>query len=495
MSIPAILKAGESRVWIIEDGASPANEPEYMGIMKTGDPSWGFGDITSIKVPDPNRYNSFIEATSVRGARERVTSSLMGRYPLSLSTLLRLARKQCRIDVQIAWGQCRNPQDYVNGWEKLVVLRDVQITSYNGENWGALGDDEQNPSNENVDISAEDMYEVVELKWAQHASALTTLEVTTIVVCDTVSCGDCDDPSDGCQKVFATMIGSGATPGTKPSMLYTDDSGQTWGQTTIDTLFSTERPTGIACVGSYVVVVSSDSDSLHYAVKDDILGGVETWYETFDGFVLGNDPTAIWSVDAQHTWIVGENGYVYFTSDPTNDVTVQDAGVATVEDLVDVHFVDTDNGIAVGGNNEMIHTEDGSVWNAITGPEVGVTLLSCWMLSEDKWLIGTATGRLWYTDDGGGTWTSVGQSTWVSVNDISFVDDVIGYVSVEIGANGYIYRTTDGGHSWYRIPKSGAGIPANDQINMIDVCDDNPNVVWGGGLADDGSAGIIVKGS
>lgn len=491
MGIPAILKSGESRVWIIENGASPGNAPEYMGIMKTGDPSWSFGDVTPIKVPDPNRYNGFIEAASIRGAQERVTSSLNGRYPLTISTLLRLARKQCRIDVQIAWGQCRNPQDYVNGWEKLVVLKDVLIPTYNGENWGALGDDEQNPANENVDISAADMFEIVKLTFKEHASTLTTREVTAIITCDSVNCGDCGDASDGCDRVFATMIGTGATPGTKPLLLYTKDGGSNWGSTTIDTLFSTERPTDIACVGNYVVIVSPDSDSLHYANKDDILDGVETWYETFTGFVLGKDPTAIWSADSQHTWMVGEGGYIYFTSDPTYSVTVQDAGIATVQPLQDVHAFDSDNVLTVGNANAVVYTDDGLVWAAVTGPEVGVQLKACWMLSAKKWLIGSATGKLWFTDDGGGSYVNKAPSEITNIYDIWFVDDVVGYISAVVGANGYIYRTTDGGYSWYRLTV----IPANDVLSMISGCVDDHNIIWGAGLDDTGTGGIIVKAS
>lgn len=495
MSVPTIIKSGDSRVWIIENGASPSDEPQYMGIMKTGDPSWGFGDVTPIKVPDPNRRNSFVEADNIRGATERVTSSVMGRYPRAISTLLRLARKQCSLDIQIAFGRCTNPQDYLNGWEKLVIMRDVQITAYSGENWGALNDDEQNPSNENADISAEDMYEVVDLSWKEHASSSVVREVTAIAVCDQAGCGDeCADSSDGCQKVFATMIGTGATPGTKPTLLYTEDGGATWGTTSIDTLFSTETPTGIECVGANVVVVSDDSDSLHYANIADILDGVETWYETFDGFVIGNDPIAIYSVDAMHTWMVGENGYIYFTSDPAISVTVQSDGAISAKNLVDVHFVDTDYGICVGATNTLDYTEDGTVWNNMVGPEPGVDLRCCWMLTRDKWLIGSSSGNLWYTSDGGGSWTNKAPSEITDIYDIKFVDSVVGYMAAVVGANGYIYRTTNGGYSWYRVPKTGTGITANDRINMVAVCDD-ANVVWGGGLADDGSDGIIVKGS
>jgi photosystem II stability/assembly factor-like uncharacterized protein len=116
------------------------------------------------------------------------------------------------------------------------------------------------------------------------------------------------------------------------------------------------------------------------------------------------------------------------------------------------------------------------------------------MYSEISWLVGDANGDLWRTADTGATWTEITLPvTPTLVEDIKFFDEAIAYLAVTItGPAGNMLRSTDGGSSWYVLPERSGSIPANDTINSVAVCDD-PNVVYGGGLADDGSDGIVVK--
>jgi photosystem II stability/assembly factor-like uncharacterized protein len=291
------------------------------------------------------------------------------------------------------------------------------------------------------------------------------------------------------------MVGTGATPGTKPLLLYTKDAGTTWGSTTITTLFSLESPRDTACVGDNLIVVSPDSDSLHYANTSDILKGVETWTEVWSGFVITKDPRAIWSACASHTWIVGEGGYIYFTSDPTNGVVIQDPGTVTTQNLNDVHALDMEYVLAVGDFNAVIFTNDGATWEAIVGPQAGVSLNCCWMIDEKEWLLGSSNGKLWYTKDGGGSYTNIAPAIATEIDDIWFLDDTIGYLAVHVGANGYLYRTTNGGNNWHKMPRTGSGnpIPANDYLNRLAGCKDEPNAIWAVGLADNATAGVIIK--
>jgi hypothetical protein len=123
-------------------------------------------------------------------------------------------------------------------------------------------------------------------------------------------------------------------------------------------------------------VVSSDSESIHVADKDDILDASETWQEVTSGFVAGKGPTAIVSVSPRDTFIVGKGGYVYFSANILDGVTVQDAGVATVQDLNDVDAINARYAVAVGAANAVIFTQNGGdTWASVTGPAVGVALL------------------------------------------------------------------------------------------------------------------------
>ena len=492
-----VTKAGSSRVWTVEDGVHPARAPVFQAIVKINDPSQSFGEQTRIEAPDPNKYNSFQEVGSVRGQVERPSFGIMGRYPQALSDLLRLARKQCRLDVFVLMGECRNPQDFTNGWEKILYLPDGQISNYGMENAGALGSDENAATNETVDMSAREMYENGQMSFSRLAESEASRVVQTINVCDNESCGDCGDASDGCQRIIAAMDGVDATPGTLPSILYSADNGVTWSVQDISTMFSTESVADGECVGENIIYVSNASGSIHWTSVDDLFLGVNTWTEVTTGFLAAGPPNAITSCDANHTWIAGDAGHIYFARNPTLSVTIQDAGIATTQNLLDIHAFNTELVLAVGALNAVVWTDNGGeTWSSVTGPEVGVTLNTCWMWSEEVWFIGTATGTLYFTTNKGNTWVAKSLPGNISeIDQIVFVNDAEGFMAAQDGTGAaQVLRTLTGGYEWKRLPDGRKGtIPAADQFNDVAVCTVGANTVFAAGLDDDGTTGIIVK--
>jgi photosystem II stability/assembly factor-like uncharacterized protein len=147
----------------------------------------------------------------------------------------------------------------------------------------------------------------------------------------------------------------------------------------------------------------------------------------------------------------------------------------------------------------MAVTRDGGeTWTAITGPVPAVAINTVWMKGTDEWFVGTAGGELWYTRDGGVTWTikNFPGSGAGAVHDIKFSNDTVGWMSHATATPaGRILRTVDGGYSWYVTPEGNTSIPANDRITALAPCEHDVNLVFGGGLADSGTDGIIVKGS
>jgi len=493
MAKEKITTAGQTRVWLVENGPGPHRQPLYMGTMAIGDSDWPAGDITPVKVPDPDHFGKFVEAGTIRGAEERVTMPITARYPEQASTLLDLRRKKCRVDFHVPLGKCTNPQVY-SRWMKMRVYRNGLITNWSDENAGTLDDDGQGVINETGEFSFEEMYEVLPLSFQAVAEANAVREIVDASICDSQTCGDCDEESDGRSKLFLTMIGTGATPGTLPSVLYSKDGGATWAATDIDTAFSNENPTDGECVNEFYVVAVNGSDSIHYANKEDILNGVETWYEVISGFVAGNGPNAIFSLSGMDVWLVGDNGYIYHATDITSGVTVKDAGLVTTQNLLAVHASDSEHILATGEINSIAFSSNGGdIWAALTGPAIGESLKTCWMMDEDTWFIGTNTGALWYTNDGGTNWTqkSLPGGT-INIDKIKFFDDTVGYMAVRRGANGFLLRTTDGGNSWYVMPQNGAAIPTNDYLNDIGLSPFDPNFVLSGGLNDDATAGFVV---
>lgn len=485
-----------SRVWFQEGGPGPTRPVTYHGNWKAGSVSWSRGDLTVIREPDPNNYNKFIRVGRYRGEPGDPELPIMARYTKQRSVLLKAARADCEHALQIHMGECQNPQDFARGWDKILILEGAAIASYGTEDLGAMSPDENAPVNENVPFTGTDLYEVTQLTFSELAGTLVTREITSVYVCDSQQCGACGVASDGCQVVLALEGEISASPGQAPTVLVTRDGGATWTELPISTLAAAEAGSKIVCVGDYAVVLSADSESLHYTDLSNLVAGSVAWTEVTTGFVATKGPLAASSLGATETWIVGEGGYVYFMDDPTAGVEVSSGGTATTEDLNAVHAIDSLNVVAVGAANTVINTRNGGIsWQSITGPAVGVVLNAVWMRSALEWFVGAANGSLYYTVDGGTTWTEktfFGSGSGV-VRDIVFVTPSVGYLAHNTSAPaGRILRTIDGGRSWYVLPEGAGSIPTNDYVKALAVCDD-PNIVYGGGLGGNAVDGFLVK--
>lgn len=488
-----------SRLWLLQGRANPNIAPSYESLWKAGAPSWSFGAATNIWVPRPDEYGQFDAAGKIIGDRGNPKLPIEAYYVADeRSLLLRLAAAGCDQDLQVHMGVCKDPRDFNRGWTKILVLESARPTDWSATQVGALTPSERSTVKESVPFDGQNMYEIVEMIFQEKAAAQVVQEVVDIVICDRITCASCGIASDGCDKIFAVTKSNAGSPGLPGQVIYSSDGGQTWGSTVIDTLAANMNASAAACVGENLVVVSEDEESLHYANLAAILAGTETWTKVTTGFVATKGPSAIFSLGPTFTWIVGEDGYIYFSSDITAGVEVQDPGGVSVQDYVAVHGYDINNIVVVGDSNAMALTRDGgNTWAAITGPNVGVNLTSVWMRSLDVWMVGSADGKLWYTLNAGTTWTQKafpGSGTGV-VRDIKFSTPTVGYMSHDTTApRGRVLRTIDGGFSWYVLPEGNTQVPANDQINKLAPCISDPNVVFGGGLADNGTDGFIVKG-
>ena len=494
------LQTGYSRVFLLEGRAKPTTVPAYQSQLKMTGLSQSFGDITKIEIPDPNTYDGFIEVDSIRGATERMTTSLVGRYAAAMrSKLLELARNGCASDVQLHIGECVDPSAF-NVYTKALILEDVIVTNYGTEDLGALGSDERAKVDETADISIKDAYEVVPLSFSLKASSIMTTEVVDVVIYDTKSCGTCDTESDGCQKIFAVTITGSGSPAPTADVVFSKDGGVTWYAQDVDTM-STESPTGIAGLGDYIVVTSAGATTygLHYALETDFSAtGNPAFTRVSTGFTTNGEPNAIFSL-GRKAFIVGDYGYVYYTEDATAAVSVLDAGVATISALKAVHAYDEDHAIAVGDFGTVIYTTNKTGWAATaTKPvnTVGTNLTGCYMRSESEWWVTSSAGKLYYTTDSGTSWTEkvLPGTTPTALYDVQFSTPSVGYAAGVVSAHGRIWRTIDGGYSWFVLPEVGT-MPATDKFEALAPCKYDANFVVAAGLADDGVDGAIVVGS
>lgn len=487
-----IITTGLSRLWLQEGGAGPGTAPEYMGVWKAGAVTWGRGDATAIEIPSDSAYDQFEEVASIAGTEEKPSMTVTARYSQDASEMLRIRRRGCTNDLQVHFGSCQDPQDFTGGWNKILAFDKFTPASYGIGDMTALSSDERAAVDETLDISAKDLYEILKVSFAAICGSSVVQEVADVTYCDAKTCGgECGLESDGCKKLYALIKASGGSPGLGPQIVYSDDGGSTCGSTPITTLAANEEPNEFACLGLYIVVVSEDAGNHHYALKEEILLGTETWQESA---AYTSAPRCIFALKANYAWVGGAGGYVYFLDNPTNAPTTLDAGAATAQDLNAIHAFDEEHILAVGAANAVVHSTDGATFSAVTGPAPAVALNCCFMKSETEWWVGSAAGNLYYTLDSGVTWTlkTFPGSGAGQVYDVLFVGSQVGYLAHATAAPaGRILRTIDGGYQWYVLPEGTGSIPANDRINALASCGD-VNKVLGGGLADNAADGILV---
>jgi hypothetical protein len=488
-------QTGNSRVFIIDGRARPDHQPTYYSHVKAGGVSQGYGDIEKIEVPDPDNYDKFNEIGTIRGAKDRATVTLTGRYARDLkSALLKIANQECFVDVHVNFGACTNPSLY-NTFDKKIILQNATVTNWGSDDLGALDSGERSQIDETMDVSATD----VQVSFGEKAGGVVVNELVDVTTCDTASCGDCDDESNGCNKIFAvskTAPGSASTPA---DVVFTLDGGTTWYAHDVDTL-STDDPDGIACLGSYVFVVSNAGGNAHYALKSEFDGTTDPSFTAIStGFVASGEPNAV-SVASSKAFIAGDGGYIYSTEDITTGVTAIESGTVHTSHYNDIHAWSDEFVVAVGDDGIIAKSENGTTFSAVTPSPlgVGVSFNAILVLSKSAWLLGTSTGLLYYTVNGGTSFvlkSFPGSGSGV-VRDIAQSNDSVLYMAHDTTTpRGRILRSTNGGYDWVVTPEGSGVLPLSDQINALATCSGNADFVVGVGLADDASDGYVVVGA
>jgi photosystem II stability/assembly factor-like uncharacterized protein len=464
--------------------------------MKAGSLDQSFGDIEKIECPDPTRYGGFEEVGQIQGSVDRASSSLTGRYAADIaSALLEIARRRCAADVQYHFGECTDPRIF-NAFTKAIILEDAYLPSWSVDDLGALESGENSPVNENVDLSIGTIYEVLQLTYAERGKDVALNEVVDVVICDMMTCGECEDESWGCEKIYALTGAFPASPGPVPDIYYSLNKGSTWAEDEINSLLGSQTADALACLGDYLFVVSNDSGGLHWKLRATVDAGTALdWTAVTTGFTPTKDPNDVWSVGTG-AFVVGDGGYVYYTTDPTTGVSVLDAGVAVIDNLNAVHAISDEFAVAVGDNDAIVWTKNRTGWQVAEGDTgTNANLTAIWIKDEKEWWVTTDTGLLYYTLDGGVTWTAKTLPGTVSVlRDIQFATDSVAYVCGNASDVGKAWRTYDGGYSWIGLPEGTGNLPTARDFNALAACEDDVNfnvLVGEGSVINDG---ILVVG-
>lgn len=485
-------------------GARPGNPTRYAGqdaqYISVDGLTIPVGDISPIWVPDPRNAGKYRLVGRSIEAPDLITASLIF-YEKHGALPKQLLGTNCPFNLYTVVGVCTDPSNFIQGWSDYVeVYSGMLVTERDAGTRSAFDSDD--PIEDTLSVTLSDFYQAGQISFGEGAAAQVDREVVDVVYGSNESCGNCGKPDDGAQRIYAVTKSSGGSPGLPAELVYSTDGGSTWAQVNIDGFGTSEDPVAVDIAGSYLIVIGSAA--YYWAEIDSITGVPGTFTKVTSGFVSGKAPKDLFVNGSSEVWFVGDGGYVYKSTDITTGVVVANDGSATTENLTRIHG-NEDILVAVGNNGVVIRsTNRGITWAATTAPAGAGTGLSGVAVIDKllHWVV-SGTGLLFYTEDGGDTWsqkTFSGSGTG-QIKDIVFATSEMGFFSYSNAApTAQIFSTMNGGRDWSSSSPRTANLPVCDYINRlayprVSVSGIAANFLALGGLAGNGSDGIVVVGS
>jgi photosystem II stability/assembly factor-like uncharacterized protein len=292
------------------------------------------------------------------------------------------------------------------------------------------------------------------------------------------------------------MVNTVGFAGGVDGIFKTTDGGQTWvlspyfvsTLTTLDSLYF---------LGMNYHYLYFESESVGYSVGWDGLGNREIIIKTIDGGQtweiqhLFNPDSApfqapedrlkdIDRVSSNRYVSVGYRGRILLTTDGGANWVAKNSN--TNKDLQAVDFYDSNTGIAAGAGVILFTNDGGDSWTNVAS---SYTIKDFEYLDQNK-IVAITSDKILRSLDGGTSWTNSLFSAANELNGLTFVDASTGFIS----GNRAIYKTTDGGQSWFSIYSSTTDIHASSFASLLDgyFVTANGNVI----ITHDGGAKTIL---
>lgn len=493
-NVSGVIKVSQRAIFMQEGGSSPASKPLYRGELSLGGINTPQGDISAIPLPSPEQAGKWDNIDVIQGQEGLPTSDFTARcnYEIYLKWE-ELKRRRCPVNLFIKTDSCGRKDD-IKSWELMKVVMQAYITDYTDGVVNPLTGDDEAALDVTGSYTGLREFLVRPLGFEEVADATLLAEAVDGFYAGNASCGGkCGERKDICNECYVLQSVNSGSPGLSSALVLSFDNKQTWYRMDIPTLggVSAHR---MANAGSYIVVVSNNQAKHHFisftnAKARNTLG----WNSISTNYVGGL--YSIWAKSPAEIYIGGAAGYAYKLSDPTQEPSILTDGSLTTENLTQVNgwgstvvFAGNAGKVLVSFNDGLSFTlrpitlKDASV---ITG---NVTALA--LISPRTWFL-AAGNKVYYTLDGGLTYVEKAMGdTLTVINDISFYDETVGYMSVEIAGAARVYRTFDSGNSWDYESPSIQGLPTAQRIGFVEAC--GHNEVMAGGRVSVGGDGVLA---
>lgn len=429
-------------------------DTQYMSIQ--GVTVNDLGDVSPIYVPDPRTQGAYRAVNRSRTAPDLSEGTLV-LYEKHGSIPWQLFAQNCPFNVYELTGTCKDLSDFNNGWNDYVlVYPSALVTSRDLGDRSAWDSDDAQEDSLSLTFGGKP-YPVGALTFANKAASTITLEAKDVVFGTQIRCGDCGVANDGTKFIYIAVKGA-ASPATKPAVVYSLDGGATWSSVSIATAANAEDVVAIDIVGDKLVVASktggtSSASALYVSNLNTVTGAPSSTFTkvTPAAFTTSNTVNDMYVLSTSEVFFAADGGYIYKSADVLSDMSVIDAGSATAQNLSRVHGAG-DTIYASGASGAVVKSSNrGTSWTATTTSPGSGTNQALFVKDNLVAFVGNASGALYYTLDGGETWTAKGFTglTAVAIQDIYFSTDEVGFIAFTVsGPAARVASTINGGERW-----------------------------------------------
>lgn len=481
-------------------GPLPSSDLQFFGV------NWNYaflsgvtipyGDVNPINMPRPDRvreYQLVQRARSAPGNKEAtlVVHERQGRVPRALGA------GNCQFNLYLPVGPCGDLSDRKASWSYIDIYEGCIATSEDGGTRSAMDSDD--PLGNTYSLVLSDRYKIGPIALGEAAAAQITREVIGAAFGQPNTCDGCaPGATDWLYLLISDDTGSA---GVQAQVLYSTDGGATFTATTITGIGVNEQVKAIRVIQQTLVVLGTGA--YYYADLNADTGVPGAFSKVTTGFDVSGVPNDIYIRSPREIFFCGNGGYLYRSTDLTAGVRVlRTGGDVTSNNLTRIRG-QGDTLVAVGASGTVvISVNGGRTWAAAASSATADAVRAVEVRSSRWFTIGTATGRLFETIDGGASWdeTSFPNSGTGAIEDIVYATPSVGYFShTDAGGNAHIYATWSGGREWYEGPRRILNVPAFDRCNQIAVpsigdSQTVANAIAVVGLAANGSDGVFYVG-
>lgn len=475
------IQAGQGNAFVQEAWSDTF---EWLECTTVADMPKPKGDLTPIYEPDPANRNKWIIVDYIQGEPGTPTTTLSRPLFATANYLLSL---DCPINLWATYD-CAGSQGDPENYRLAILLFQMRVSNSRIlAEAVAAQPGEQNEVKTDAELAYQDRLEFYQIAFSVQALR-NTAAANAITFLPKLCDSACRSGRGLCEEGYLALDGSIYNSEVK----YTKDGGANWTQTATDPFTYAGGDASDIIVldistGHKAIVFrgsATTGEPAECAITDD---WGATWTNVDIGAVNDQYITHVFMYQAK-IWAVASGGYIYSSTDQGNTWTADESGVETIGVLRDICLYSKEMGYAVGDNNVFLYTTDGSEWNARTGPEPGANLLSVAVNGKGHVFVGTNSGALYRSENGGLTWLDQDgvAGAWRQLGAIGSIsrikfDTILRYYGALIYNDGTpvgtVFTTHDGGASWQEVP--GQTATWNLGLNDIHICDQNTYFVVG----------------